>query len=71
MSDHRIQLVSSNKEQVLEVYAQIDVFVASLVRAIPDATKLSPAHEAAIRALVEYGLLILRIRPTGTDRSRL
>ncbi|VDC01471.1 unnamed protein product [Peniophora sp. CBMAI 1063] len=49
----QIELVSSNKEQISKIYAQIDAFAASLVRAIPDATALSPAHEAAIRALAE------------------
>ena len=71
MPDHRVQLVSSNREQITEIYGQIDAFAASLVRAIPDATKLSPAHEAAILALAEYDHLIHRILPAGTDCSRL
>ncbi|KZV70162.1 hypothetical protein PENSPDRAFT_734955 [Peniophora sp. CONT] len=49
----RVELVSGNKEQIGEIYAQIDAFAASLVRAIPDATVLSPAHEAAILSLAE------------------
>ncbi|VDC01470.1 unnamed protein product [Peniophora sp. CBMAI 1063] len=49
----QIELVSGNKQQILDIYAQIDAFAASLVHAIPDATRLSPAHEAAIRTLAE------------------
>ena len=54
LSDIHLQLVSGNKELVNDIYAQIDSFADSLARAIPDATVLSPAHEAAIRALAEY-----------------
>lgn len=48
-----MQLVSDNKEQIRGVYAQIDAFAASLVRAVPDVTALSPSHEAAICALAQ------------------
>ncbi|KZV70160.1 hypothetical protein PENSPDRAFT_456648 [Peniophora sp. CONT] len=50
---NQIELVSSNKAQIGEIYAQIDAFAAALVRAVPDATALSPALEAAIRALAD------------------
>ncbi|VDB91366.1 unnamed protein product [Peniophora sp. CBMAI 1063] len=49
----QIELVPSEKEQILDIFAQIDGFAASLVRAIPDATALSPAYEAAIQALAK------------------
>ena len=49
-------MVSSNKAQVHEIYAQVDKLANSLVRAVPDATILSPAAEDAVRALVEYTL---------------
>ena len=45
--------MSDNKEQVIAVYSQIDAFAVSLAGAIPDATALSPTHEAAIRDLAE------------------
>ncbi|KZV70158.1 hypothetical protein PENSPDRAFT_685794 [Peniophora sp. CONT] len=47
----QVELVSGNKAQISDIYAQIDAFAESLVRAIPDATALSPALEAAIEAL--------------------
>ncbi|VDB96244.1 unnamed protein product [Peniophora sp. CBMAI 1063] len=46
-------MVTTNAQQVTDVYAQIDSMAASLVRAIPDATQLSPTTEVAIRALDE------------------
>ncbi|VDB96252.1 unnamed protein product [Peniophora sp. CBMAI 1063] len=49
----QIELVTSNKSQIQAVYARIDGFAASLTRAIPDATALSPEDEAAIHALAK------------------
>ncbi|VDC06690.1 unnamed protein product [Peniophora sp. CBMAI 1063] len=49
----QVDAVSSNKEQVREIYTQIDVFAASLVRAVPDVTMLSPITQDAIRVLAE------------------
>ena len=49
-----MQLASGNKEQVLEIYAQIDRFAESLVRAIPDVFCISPAHAAALEGLATY-----------------
>ncbi|KZV70141.1 hypothetical protein PENSPDRAFT_651787, partial [Peniophora sp. CONT] len=46
-------LVSGNKEQISDVYVQIDAMVASLARAIPDVTELSPVAKEAIRTLAE------------------
>ena len=46
--------MSGNKEQVSEIYAQIDRFAESLVRAIPDVLSISPAQAAALDALAEY-----------------
>ncbi|KZV70163.1 hypothetical protein PENSPDRAFT_456720 [Peniophora sp. CONT] len=49
----QVELVAGNKAQVEELYAQIDSFAASLERAIPDVTVLSPTAKSAIRALAE------------------
>ncbi|KZV62028.1 hypothetical protein PENSPDRAFT_758998 [Peniophora sp. CONT] len=49
----QVEMVSSNKEDVQRIYAQIDAMAASLVAAIPDATELSPAAKHAIRALAD------------------
>ena len=49
-------MVSSNKAQVREMYAQIDDFVESIVRAVPDVTVLSPTAKIAVQALAEYVL---------------
>ncbi|KZV67280.1 hypothetical protein PENSPDRAFT_688266 [Peniophora sp. CONT] len=49
----QVELVSGNQEQIADIYAQIDAFAASLESAIPDATTLSSAHEAAILALAQ------------------
>ncbi|VDB96266.1 unnamed protein product [Peniophora sp. CBMAI 1063] len=49
----QVERVSGNEAQIGETYAEIDAIAASLVRAIPDATVLSPALEAAIRAFAQ------------------
>ncbi|VDB96256.1 unnamed protein product [Peniophora sp. CBMAI 1063] len=47
---NQIELVSNNKNQIREIYAQIDGYAASLELAVPDVTALSPAGKNAICA---------------------
>ena len=47
-------MISSNKAQVCEIYAQIDGIADSLVRAVPDITVVSPAAQDAIQVLAKY-----------------
>ena len=50
-------MVSGNKAQVHEIYVQIDDFAASLVRAVPDITMLSPTAKVAIQVLTKYAII--------------
>ncbi|KZV73365.1 hypothetical protein PENSPDRAFT_750114 [Peniophora sp. CONT] len=66
----QVEMVSSNKAQAHEIYAEIDRFAASLVRAVPDVTVLSLTAQGAIRALAE-DVLAVRKDMEGIERQRL
>ncbi|VDB96247.1 unnamed protein product [Peniophora sp. CBMAI 1063] len=64
------QLVSSNKTQVLDVYARIRIIAESIARAMPVDDTPSPAHEAALRALTsEIEAVCITLRDITHERK--